>query len=188
MKNILIFVLGVIIIGVVIFGLKYQNSNNQVTDYNYNLTEFQEESIQDDMNTMDEISNNSSLPVSNQDRQEFNTYVSNQALISSDNSLKSAFEQSILATVEIYKSIHGNYGESSTQNICKGNDSAGSLVELLKKYSLVVDCSPSINFPGQTFTFTAKANASEGYFCSDQNGFAGIIKTYSTIRKGISCK
>lgn len=184
MKKVLIWVvvLGLLLLG----GTVIKNSSGVNQDYREekNITDYQKSQLEEDMQNFDTATNKMLPPVTAGDRDKFSDLALNQRMISSDNALKVTLEQGILAEAEIYKATNENYGRSTSENFCIKNIP----VDLLKKSSTLVECMIAPVFPSQTFTVIAQANAQSGYFCTDQNGFAGLITDLTSIRRGVSCK
>lgn len=108
----------------------------------------------------------------------------------SDAVLKSTSQQ-VLAAAEIYKNTdeRNHYGISSTENFCTSKEvNMVQILDFLKKSSPFSECLTSPSYPATSFTLIAEANETSGYFCTDSNGYAGIIPDLASIKKGVSCK
>lgn len=130
------------------------------------------------------------LPVNNQ---EIENIVTDAAVKASDAAIKSNMQQAIPPTAEIYFDYHhGNFGVSASSNICvdPSLDSIKQWITSIDKYSKTpAKCVVSSSFPAKTFTVTVPSLVNDGLYCTDQNGFAGIIATNSNqFVVGEKCK
>ncbi len=89
-----------------------------------------------------------------------------------------------------------NYGISNQKNICADasqNISIGTIIAGIQKVTTnSVSCVVDTNFPSKSFTIIAPSTVNIGqYYCTDQNGFVGLIPNISPtsgFKQGLKCK
>lgn len=137
------------------------------------------------------ISNKSGIPISPVNDQEVEKTVVDATIKASNVGIKTGM-QNMVGAAEIYFGNHKNYGVSNLQNACLGSDLDNFLpyLSIINKYSkTLAKCAVSTNFPTKTFTIVVPSLVENGLYCTDQNGFAGVIvNTDSQFIAGIKCK
>lgn len=107
----------------------------------------------------------------------------------------SAGLKAVAKATPLYYFDNRSYGESATKNICfddTSNNSLGSIIADIEKYTKAVTCTVDPDFPSRSFTITAPSRAHAGeYLCADQSGFVGLVPDITkdgTFRLGIKCR
>jgi hypothetical protein len=202
MKKILVILCIVVLaIGCFYFYQKYttEQSINKTIE---NLSDEQRNKVKSDISDMISQTNESkkkasemglpTLPVNNQ---EIEKDVTDAAIKASDAEIKSQMQTyGIPASAELYFSQNQNYGISKTNNICENPDPSvfnfSSILSSINENSkTLAKCAISNQFPSKTFTVIVPSLVTNGLYCTDQNGFAGLITNDNTqFVSGVKCK
>ena len=100
--------------------------------------------------------------------------------------------QNIDSIAKMYVINHQNYGVSVSNNACVNSDydSFVSAIQDMNKYSFIpASCVVDNNFPAKSFTIIVPyPTESHKMYCTDQNGFAGIVDDNFNLQEGVKCK
>jgi alpha-N-acetylglucosamine transferase len=126
----------------------------------------------------------------NIDKQEVKNIVVNSIIEANDKLIQFKMRTEITDAAKAYLALNENYGISGTDNVCQSFDLKNSISTMLRLSPIPASCAIGANFPLKTFTVTVPSPInSNKIYCTDQNGFAGLITNENLpFMSGVKCK
>ena len=109
-----------------------------------------------------------------------------QAVLAGREASIKAGTSNIYTSSVIYFDENQNFGISNENNIC-----TSSIIKNFSQHKETqnINCAVSKTYPSKSFTVTNKSTTEDGFYCVDQNGFAGLILNKNNqFVSGIKCK